>query len=127
MPVKSERATLIAEVENLLRHMIIEGDDKSSEFTEMMEIYESLTGSRYLNERIVIPKTRALVEVMLQFDEREFKVLARCDKSSFVRLVEMIEDHPVFDKGSRRKQSPVWLQHLVVLSRLRCDGNGASI
>jgi hypothetical protein len=36
--------------------MIIEGDDKSSEFTEMMEIYESLTGSRYLNERTVIPK-----------------------------------------------------------------------
>ena len=87
MPVKSERATLIAEVDNLLRHIIIEGDDKSSEFTEIMEIYESLTGSRYLNERTVIPKTRALVEVMLQFDEREFKVLARCDKSSFVRLV----------------------------------------
>jgi hypothetical protein len=28
MPVKSERATLIAELENLLRHMIIEGVDK---------------------------------------------------------------------------------------------------
>ena len=79
MPVKSERATLIAELENLLRHMIIEGDDKSSEFIEIMDIYESITGSRYLNERAVIPKTRALVEVMLQFEEREFKVLARCD------------------------------------------------
>ena len=55
---------------------------------------------------------------MLQFEEREFKVLARCDKASFVRLVEMIEDHPVFDKGSRK--SPVWLQLLIVLNRLGC-------
>jgi len=127
MPVKSERSTLIAELENLLRHMIIEGDDKSSEFIEIMDIYVSITGSRYLNERTVIPKTRALVEVMLQFEEREFKVLARCDKASFIRLVEMIEDHPVFDKDSRHKQSPVWLQLLVVLNRLGSDGNGASI
>ena len=55
----NNRATLIAELENLLRHM---GDDKSSEFTEIMVIYESITGSRYLNERTVIPKTRALVK-----------------------------------------------------------------
>jgi hypothetical protein len=59
MPVKSERATLIAELENLLRHMIIEGDDKSSEFTEIIDIYESINGSRHLNERTVIPMTKA--------------------------------------------------------------------
>jgi len=28
---------LIAELENLLRHMILEGDDKSVEFTEIMD------------------------------------------------------------------------------------------
>ena len=39
----------------------------------------------------------------------------------------MIEDHPVFDRTSRHKQSPVWLQLLVVLNRLGCDGNSASI
>jgi hypothetical protein len=47
MPVKSERAVLVAELENLLRHMILEGDDKSVEFTEIMDIYEAVTGSRY--------------------------------------------------------------------------------
>jgi hypothetical protein len=62
MPVKYERATLIAELENLLRHMIIDGDDKSSEFTEIMDIYESINGSRYLNDRTVIPNTKSLVK-----------------------------------------------------------------
>lgn len=127
MPVKSERATLIAELENLLRHMIIEGDEKSSEFTEIMDIYESINGSRYLNERTVIPKTKALVEVMLQFEDENSKCWRDVIRHHLFVYVEMIEDHPVFDKGSRRKQSPVWLQLLVVLNRLGCDGNGASI
>ena len=126
MPVKSERAFFIAELEGLLRQMILEDDDKSTEFAEIMEIYEAVTGSRYLNQRTTIPKTRALLDVLFHFEDREFKVMARCDKASFIRLVELIEDHPVFDKGSRHKQSPVWLQLLVVLNRLGCDGNGAS-
>ena len=67
MPVKSERAVLIAELENLLRHMILEGDDKSVEFTEIMDIYEAVTGSRYLNDRSAVPKTRALVEILMHF------------------------------------------------------------
>ena len=106
MPVKSERAILIAELENLLRHMILEGDDKSVEFTEIMDIYETVTGSRYLNDRSAVPKSRALVEILMQFGEREFKVLARCDKASFIRL------HPIFENSSRNKQFSVWLQLL---------------
>ena len=74
MPVKSERAILIVELENLLRHMILEGDDKSVEFTEIMDIYEAVTGSRYFNDRSIVPKTRALVDILMQFGEREFKV-----------------------------------------------------
>ena len=127
MPVKTERAILIVELENLLWHLILEGDDKSAEFTEIMDIYEAVTGSRYLSDRSTVPKTRALVEILMQFGEREFKVLARCDKASFIRLVELIKDHPIFENNSRHQQSPVWLQLLVVLNRLGCDGNGASI
>ena len=51
MPVESERAVLIVELENLLRLMILEGDDMSVEFTEIMDIYEAVTGNRYLNDR----------------------------------------------------------------------------
>ena len=91
MSVKSERAIF----ENLHRHMILEGDDKSVEFTEIMDIYEAVTGSRYLNDRSTVPKTRALVDILMQF-----KVLARCDQVWFIRLIELINN-------SRNKQSPI--------------------
>ena len=127
MPFKSDRATLINELEQLLWLIIADDADNTSEFEEIMDIYVAVTGSRYMSERSYVPKSRALVDVIMQFSDREFKVIARCDKSSFIRLVEMIEDHPVFDRSSRHKQSPVWLKLLVVLNRLGCDDNGASI
>jgi hypothetical protein len=103
MPFKSDRATLINELEQLLRLMIADDADNTSEFEEIMDIniYVAVTGSRYLSKRSYVPKSRALVDVIMQFSDREFKVIARCDKSSFIRLVEMIEDHLVFDRSSR--------------------------
>ena len=126
MPFKSDRAALINELEQLLRLTIADDADNTSDFEEIMDIYVAVTGSRYLNERsYCVPKSGALVDIIMQFSDREFKVIARCDW--LIRLVKMIEDHPVFDRTSRHKQSPVWLQLLVVLNRLGCDGNGASI
>jgi hypothetical protein len=39
----------------------------------------------------------------------------------------MIENHDVFANRSHHTQAPAWIQLMVVLSRLGCDGNGASI
>ena len=89
MPFKSDRATLINELEQLLRLMIADDADNTSEFEEIMDIYVAVTGSRYLNERSYVPKSRALVDIVMQFSDREFKVIARYDKSSFIRLVEI--------------------------------------
>ena len=100
MPFKSDRAALINELEQLLRLMIADDADNTSEFEEIMDIYVAVNGSRYLNERSYVRKSRALVDIIVQFSDREFKVIARCDKSSFIQLVEMIEDHPVFDRTS---------------------------
>jgi len=51
MPFKSDRATLINELEQLLRLMIADDADNTSEFEEIMDIYVAVTGSRYLNEK----------------------------------------------------------------------------
>jgi len=107
--------------------MIADDADNTSAFAEIMHIYEAVTGSRFLNGRSSIPNPRALIDTIMPFSDREFKVIARCDKASFLRLVQMIKDHHVFDRTSKHKQSPVWLQLLVVLNRFGCDGNGASI
>ncbi len=57
MPFKSDRATLINELEQLLRLMIADDADNTSEFEEIMDIYVTVTGSRYLNERSYVPKS----------------------------------------------------------------------
>jgi len=49
------------------------------------------------------------------------------DKLSFERLLGMICNDPIFQSGNKKKQAPVWIQLLVVLTRLGCYGNGASV
>jgi len=39
----------------------------------------------------------------------------------------LIQDYPIFQNNSKNKQAPVHIQLIVVLNRLGCDGNGASI
>ena len=49
-------------------------------------------------------------------------------KDSFLKLLNLISDDPIFGSGSaRHKQAPVWVQLQVVLQRLGCDGNGVSV
>ncbi len=58
-----------------------------------------------------------------------FRQMARRDFSTFLRIVALIQNHPVFctDKASYRKQRKVWQQALVCFERLGCNGNDASV
>jgi hypothetical protein len=49
------------------------------------------------------------------------------EKFAFISLLQMIESHEVFKNESRNAQTKVWIQLMVVLNRLGCDGNGASV
>ncbi|KAL3693981.1 hypothetical protein R1sor_007632 [Riccia sorocarpa] len=49
------------------------------------------------------------------------------DKTSFIRLLSLIEDHPVFRNESQHQQAPVIVQLGAALDRLGHDGNGACI
>ena len=59
--------------------------------------------------------------------QRENGQAARMDKLSFERLLGMICDDPIFQSGNKKRQAPVWIQLLVVLTRSGCYGNGASV
>ena len=50
----------------------------------------------------------------------------RCDKQSFVKLVDKLKTHTIFQSNTNNKQEEVWIQLAVVLSKLGCDGNGVS-
>ena len=124
---RSGRQILLDEFESILRHLIIFGEEESEGFSEVMELFEGLTGCRNLNARNNIPKSDGIIKIMMDLPDHEFKVLARMDKASFHEMVRLIENHPIFQNYSNHKQAPVWIQLMVVLNRLGCDGNGVSI
>jgi hypothetical protein len=93
----------------------------------MMNVYELLESTRYYNERTSVPKDDWLSKILFRYSNNDFKQIARMDKSSFNRIVDLIKNDHVFHGNSKHKQAPVWLQLLVVMQRLGCDGNGASV
>jgi hypothetical protein len=59
-------------------------------------------------------------------NEAEFKDKYRMTRSSFWLIVDLIQDHPIFQSGYKRKQAPVEHQLMVLLCFLGTEGNGMS-
>ena len=123
----SERAALLKDLEHVLRLMMLFDDDTSVDFDEMMELYCLVAGNRYFNARTNIPKSLEFCNGIFDYPDESFRTIARCTKATFFRLMSLIQAHPIFNNNSKNKQAPVHIQLIIVLNRLGCDGNGASI
>ena len=79
----SERKVLLNELGSLLKQLITDDLDGTVDFSELSEIYEGLSNSRYLNTRKAIPNSDAIRNLIWNLPDKEFKILARCDPDSF--------------------------------------------
>jgi hypothetical protein len=122
----SERAGAIKDFDNLLMMLLSSGENDTEEFENLMEIRALMEYTRYFNERNLIPKNRSIVISILDYPDRQFRDIVRMDKLSFKVVVDLINNHPIFHNNSRHKQADVWIQLMVGLQRLGCDGNGVS-
>lgn len=127
MPKVSERQTTISETELLLRQLVIEDEDGTEEFEEIVDIQATILSSRYLNLREYVQKNRSMNEMLWTYSDFDFKQAVRMNKRSFLKLLEKIEDHRVFKNNARIKQAATWIQLMVVLQLVGLDGTGASI
>jgi hypothetical protein len=127
MPRSTDRACLLKDLENLIRMMMLFDDDKTEDFEDMMELYSVISGSRYIQQRTKFPKSIAFCNGIFDYPDASFRTIARCTKDTFLRLLHIVQDHPIFQNNSLHKQAPVHIQLIIVLNRLGCDGNGASI
>ena len=107
--------------------MVLDDEDESEDFEELMDIFMGMLSHRYLNERDNIPKSNWMREMLMNYPDAEFQQIVRMDKQSFIEIHRMIKDHDIFQNQSRNKQQPAWIQLMVTLNRLGCDGNGAAI
>ena len=103
------------------------GSEHSKDFSDFMELRFALSAVRYLNLRKHLAKTRSMQQMLFQYGPSDFKQVVRMDVRSFERLLTLISDDPVFRSNNRNQQAPVWIQLMVVLARLGCYGNGASV
>ncbi|TPX74451.1 hypothetical protein CcCBS67573_g04272 [Chytriomyces confervae] len=100
--------------------------DRPSE--ELLELIYTLQQRRYLNDRQRrIPKVLELRNLLLQLDDREFRIQMRMNSSSFQFLLSKIRDHPVFRNNSQNPQAPVWIQAAVAVEKMGMFGNSACI
>mmetsp|Transcript_1434 Transcript_1434/g.2340 ORF Transcript_1434/g.2340 Transcript_1434/m.2340 type:complete len:249 (+) Transcript_1434:147-893(+) len=127
MPIPSDRRKLIKQLEFVLQVLAADGLEGTKEFNDFFELLAQLECSRTLNAIQRIPKSSAMEQLLFDLPEREFKLFARCDKASFVRVVSELEGHEVFRNTSRNTQKDPWVQILITLHRLGCDGNGVAM
>ena len=127
MPRLSERQKLLREVDMVAETLTVNGLHETKDFKEMLELKATLLAFRFLNLRKHLARSRTLNDALMHYSSNDFRQLARMDKTSSLRLLELIQADPIFQNRSRHKQAPVWMQLLVVMTRLGCYGNGASL
>jgi hypothetical protein len=126
MPKRSERQEKLAKLQKIMKILFaIEGMD-TPEFDAVMDEYAFTYSSRFLYDRVVIPKSDGLRAIFLRYnDDCYFRQWCRVDKQTFWSIEAKIKDHPVFGNNSPYSQHPVWVQLLVALFRFGGYGNHA--
>ena len=127
MPVKSDKQVLLDDLGTLIKQLILDNRDDSEDFKEIVELTDTLVRTRNLKTREHVPKTTAFFDILWDLLEDQFRLIARMTRESFIELVKEIEHNNVFKSNGTKVQAPVWKQVILVLNRLGCEGNGASM
>lgn len=96
-----------------------------------LNIVKVIVQTRYLNGRSLVKKAGNL-HLAWEYaqspqDHHRFVSMLRVIPESFQFMLQLIEDHPIFQTQSHRPQSPVEVQLAVTLYRMGRFGNGASV
>jgi len=110
-------------------------DGGDSDFTSPAETYVhhmgNLYSERYMAERTEIPKTQALMQLLLGEYKNKFPHIFRSylhiDPDCFDSLVEAIQDDEIFHNNSNNSQIPIEEQVVIALFRFGHYGNAASM
>jgi hypothetical protein len=93
----------------------------------IVEEHQRLESLRYLMPRTAIPKSIEWREdFALNEPDHHFRTYFRIHKSSFLALLRLIHDHPVFHNNSNNQQRPVYQQLMVALYHFGSDGAGGA-
>ncbi|KIJ48820.1 hypothetical protein M422DRAFT_247179 [Sphaerobolus stellatus SS14] len=116
---------------------MIEDPDYEDEYmdtpfsTTILETIHKLQEKRYLQQRIAIHKSGALLHLVLGEYKAVrpglFRIYLRVTPATFDTIIANLRDNPVFHNNSENEQLPVEIQVAVALHRFGHFGNAASI
>ncbi len=96
-----------------------------------LKIIKMIACTRYLRVQSAVPKSGTLhlawEHASSPNDHHRFVQMLRVTPESFQFILQLIENHPVFQTCSNRPQTPVQTQLAVTLYRMGRFGNGASV
>ena len=125
MPRISERKDIIGQIDEILKVLILDGQENSADFEEMIDRKVIVETTRYINLREMCKRNKHMNYAIFSYGARDFRQVTRMDEASFILLHAAIKDHPVFHNASQNKQTAVWIQLLVTLQVIGLEGNGA--
>jgi len=128
MPKVSDRQRTLKQLDKLIKMMAMCGEDGTPEFDELLDLKVQLLSLRYMNLKQHVAKNKSMNEMLWSYQDREFKQIVRMKKDSFVQLVVILQENPIFGSDTQRhRQTPVWTQVMIVLQRLGNDGSGICV
>ncbi|OWY92246.1 hypothetical protein PHMEG_00038827 [Phytophthora megakarya] len=148
MPKQSERQRLVRELVDVMAVAALEEEDDEdmamsssdrdaddeeeplmAQVDDVSVLLLLVMSSRYLTGRESIPKsTQFIAEIFLELSPTSrFRQITRMDRTSFFRVVALVQRNPIFQNQSTCPQAPVWLQLAVTLDRFANDGTGPSL
>ncbi|CAD6985107.1 unnamed protein product, partial [Tilletia controversa] len=92
----------------------------------LAELYET----RYLEDRLPVPKARAWVDMVLpELDDSRFRTWVRMDRATFGLVHDLIASNPIFGTSAtaRSPQSSVAEQLAIALHKFGMSGSGSGI
>jgi len=125
----SERKRLLNDLDTIVFNLAIQKKTlaRKKQIRSILGIKALLLSFRYMQVRVTIPKSPEYRNQILDLLNAQFQLLARMSKRSFKSLEQLIRHNSVFANISPNPQRAVWIQMLVALERLGCDGNGVSV
>ena len=107
---------LLEQFGEVIKQLILDYREDSEDFDEILELTEVLQSTRNLKRREHVPKTTAFFDIIWDLPDDQFRLVARMNRDSFVKLVVEIEHKWVFI-NCIKAQARVWKQLILVLNK----------
>ena len=124
----SERQKLLVHLQKLFKYFVVFGDKRHAEIIAEMRC--AVLSTRYLSAR---PKYNVVSRVqgywqsyLMDMPDDQFHLETRCDKRSFLCIMDLIADDSVFVSSGTKPQRPICIQLFCALQCLGHDGTGNS-